>query len=439
MNDQINTLRSFYMINDDVLNEAKQVWYDLQPDLNDILEKICESMSTSSALAPFIREYTLEVLKRKYEEIFKLLFTAGFDQRYQQEIIDFSLDNIKKNLKPELNVAIYDLTKDIFLQSIKSKYRFKTKKRRAHIRIIDKFLTFNLGFSLSSIQYYTQELLDMQRKNFATMLHKNVDSFLKRLVDTTNCLVKSSQTVNMSMLNVSIQTKSVYNYSNEVYESITSVSQAAQQLSYAVDEIAQQIHKTVSVTHKGKEESQMAEETVNVLSKAVSRIDEVVVIISEIANQTNLLALNATIESARSGAAGKGFAVVASEVKKLATQTTSATEEIKDKIREIQKLTGRVVGAIQTVNNTINEINETTFVISSAVEKQSSTTQNIFKTMSDVIESARIVANTVDAITKNTEKAEDVVADLFNVAQQVSVNSTGLNTALSMFIQRRVQ
>ena len=65
-----------------------------------------------------------------------------------------------------------------------------------------------------------------------------------------------------------------------------------------------------------------ADETVRGLAQAAERIGEVV------ARQTSLLALNASIEPVRAGESGQGFAVVASGVKKLASQTAQATENI---------------------------------------------------------------------------------------------------------------
>lgn len=72
------------------------------------------------------------------------------------------------------------------------------------------------------------------------------------------------------------------------------------------------------------------------LAEKTNKIDQIVNIISGIANQTNLLALNAAIEAARAGEQGKGFAVVAGEVRALAEQSLTASKQIQETIEEVR-------------------------------------------------------------------------------------------------------
>lgn len=72
---------------------------------------------------------------------------------------------------------------------------------------------------------------------------------------------------------------------------------------------------------------------VKIHSEAIAKI---VILIQELAGKTKLLALNAAIEAARAGDSGTGFAVVANEVKKLAEQSSDATDEITKTIEQME-------------------------------------------------------------------------------------------------------
>jgi methyl-accepting chemotaxis protein len=73
------------------------------------------------------------------------------------------------------------------------------------------------------------------------------------------------------------------------------------------------------------------------LDRKSHEIQNILDVITDIADQTSLLALNAAIIAAQAGDRGKGFAVIADEIKGLAERTGGATKEIGRVIREVKK------------------------------------------------------------------------------------------------------
>lgn len=85
----------------------------------------------------------------------------------------------------------------------------------------------------------------------------------------------------------------------------------------------------------------------DLLSRSTTEIQRMSEIVGSIADKTNMLALNATIEAARVGDAGRGFAVVAEEVKKLATQSASASKDIQANIGAVKKTSTETISCIE--------------------------------------------------------------------------------------------
>lgn len=91
------------------------------------------------------------------------------------------------------------------------------------------------------------------------------------------------------------------------------------------------------------------------LQKRSGQIEEIVRVITQIAEQTHLLSLNASIEAARAGEEGRGFAVVANQVKKLAEESAKSADQIADLVHFIQKETLTAVAAISEGDRNVTE------------------------------------------------------------------------------------
>ncbi len=175
------------------------------------------------------------------------------------------------------------------------------------------------------------------------------------------------------------------------------------------------------------EESKQAQNSVSqavyILNDKSKQIEEIVGLITGIANQTNLLALNAAIEAARAGEAGRGFAVVAEEVRKLAEESGQAAKNIAHLITEIQ----------QGMNITVSEISRSNH-INTEQEAAVKTTQerfgnieqgakNIAAAIHEVAALLQEVLGSTDEMVSNIEKISAVNEEYAASTQDITALS----------------
>ena len=175
--------------------------------------------------------------------------------------------------------------------------------------------------------------------------------------------------------------------------------------------------------------------SMDTLSVHAQAINEIMTVISDIADQTNLLALNAAIEAARAGEAGRGFAVVADEVRKLAEKTMASTQDVGRAIQAIQNSSmegvKRMDMAVGKVNlaaglaadsgNALTEIlalSEQTAdqvrSIATASEEQSASSEEIARSVEHV---NTIAAETSQAMSEANKAVSELAAQAQNLSR----------------------
>ncbi len=114
------------------------------------------------------------------------------------------------------------------------------------------------------------------------------------------------------------------------------------------------IKELISMIYQFEEDFEHLTGTITEVKQFSGSITKLVGLVRGISEQTKLLALNASIEAVRAGEAGKGFAVVAQEVRKLAEQSSKATEDISNAIGKMENIT---IGATEEFEQMLAKIN----------------------------------------------------------------------------------
>jgi len=270
--------------------------------------------------------------------------------------------------------------------------------------------------------------------NLANSFDQGVQQIITNLSSASSQMFGSSEHLETIIKTMQKEAGNINIATEQTSVKINSVASASEELTTSVNEIVNQINKATSTINEGVRKAESANVSVANLDKVSSEIGTITSIIQEITGRINLLALNASIEAARAGEAGKGFAVVAGEVKNLASQTSKATEEITDKIKNIQIVAKEVHDALESISTSIFQAKEFTSIIEHTAKEQSRTAGEISQNMQQAASNISVISGNIAKVAEETNTAGEASYEVLIGAKNVSSDLGRLQTQTQSFM-----
>lgn len=253
---------------------------------------------------------------------------------------------------------------------------------------------------------------ELQVSQFIASLSEQLSRISSEQSNRSNEQARAISTVTSTLEELSNTARHVAVTANDVFNATTRALTTAQRGSQIIEQGIQSI-KIVS----GNVENiaGIAAE----LGQQSRQVEEIVEMISELADETNLLALNATIEASGAGEYGRRFAVVAAEVQNLANRSRTAARDVQAVIAQVRDAINRSLAATE---NGLDEARE----LSLGATDTSAVISEILETVQNTTMLAQQISLTTQQQRSATDLAVGMSREIVAVSQEMATRGSQL-------------
>lgn len=277
-----------------------------------------------------------------------------------------------------------------------------------------------------------------QIANSFNFLIKNVNQFIDELdkisEETLDVSRNLASSTNITTNNMDSVTTAVNNFStmtDKLNENSVQISNNAAKVDNLARNGMEKIMNLENMMDSIKDDAAKATTQINELHAAAGKIENILNIISEIANSTRMLALNASIEAARAGNTGKGFTVVAREIKNLAQDTQSSLKDISSVVKNLKEHIQRAVDTISTNNEEIINCEGLMKETSGTFGRIKNDMESMVESIAATTEVSKLIYKGREEISASTDEQMSSIKEIDGTAKKLSLMAAELKEKLA--------
>ena len=379
-----------------------------------------------------------------------VMFTTSTDLAFCYIIVLFVIMMVYSDMKLSVIMAVFALFVNIavIVSRLMTGTLHGTALTNAEIMLACIILTFSFAImavnKISKINQANYDQAKREKQQSQDMLETILDvsgvitDNIAIAEDETDALKDSIELTQNAMQDLVAGTNDAVNAIVEQKESTEKINLHIENVNGAVKSIMTEIHRAEENLESGNvvmedllKQVQISESSSTLVAREMeelrgyaNKMQDIMGLISSVANQTGLLALNASIEAARAGEAGRGFAVVASEISNLAAQTNSATGDINQIIANITE-------SIEEVSQSMNTLLESSKLQNQYVDTTASNFEKIHDNNQGIAAQAEQLKKVVEIV---LDANKQVVERIDNVSAVTEEVTAGANETLESSI-----